>query len=196
MTTAKLRHAPESHVDYMLMGDEKEGSTLRRATIAKVVFSTVVLKNSTGEWICENKTDHEVALTSLVDLWSKLRALNGGKQDRSDSQVTRRTGGESTLESRISSGRGLVVQNLWEGPREDKVFPATLLPHSKTLFVLVLYFTGRPRKPKLLLAARLYALPSPSASLSSHHSLLILVLGHFSSSWSALKTSPMCLFVL
>ena len=50
------RQVPEVHLDYMFMGDEKEGKTLAflvaRERETRAVLSTVVPRKTTGEWIC------------------------------------------------------------------------------------------------------------------------------------------------
>ena len=53
-TMEEERQVPEAHLDYMFMGDEKEGQTLaflvarEREKIS--VLSAVVLRKTTGEW--------------------------------------------------------------------------------------------------------------------------------------------------
>ena len=87
-----------SALGYMFMGDmgdEKEGKTLAFLVATgretKAVFSTVVPRKTTGEWICRRlmawlreigleskdiivKSDNEPALTSLIASWSTMRA--------------------------------------------------------------------------------------------------------------------------
>ena len=50
------RQVPEVHLDYMFMGDEKEGKTLAflvaRDRKTRAVLSTGVPRKTTGEWIC------------------------------------------------------------------------------------------------------------------------------------------------
>ena len=95
------RHVPEVHLDYMFMGDEKEGKTLAflaaRKRETKAVLSTLVPRKTTGEWICRRlmawlreiglesvdiivNSDNEPALTSLIASWSTMRAMTSGSR--------------------------------------------------------------------------------------------------------------------
>ena len=92
------RAVPEVHLDYMFMGEEKEGSTLAflvaRERETKAVFCTVVPRKSTDEWICKRlmawlreiglefvdivvKSDNEPALVKLIKSWGSVRAMKG-----------------------------------------------------------------------------------------------------------------------
>ena len=96
------RQVPEVHLDYMFMGDEKEGKTLAflvaRERETRAVLSSVVPRKTTGEGICRRlmawlreiglesvdiivKSDNEPALTSLIASWSTMRAMTSGSRD-------------------------------------------------------------------------------------------------------------------
>ena len=89
------RQVPEVHLDYMFMGDKKEGKTLAFLVTreTRAVLSTVVPRKTTGEWICRRlmawlreiglefvdiivkSVDIEPALTSLIASRSTMRAM-------------------------------------------------------------------------------------------------------------------------
>ena len=76
-TSAEDGKDPEIHVGYMLIGDEKEGSTLAllvaRERTTKAVFKREAVKKSTGEWICVTLVawHREIGLV-LGDIFVKL----------------------------------------------------------------------------------------------------------------------------
>ena len=57
-TMEEERQFPEVHLDYVFMGDEKEGKTLAflvaKERETRAVLSTVVPRKTTGEWICRS----------------------------------------------------------------------------------------------------------------------------------------------
>jgi hypothetical protein len=90
---------PEVHVDFMFMGEEKEGKTLAvlvgRERKTRATVATVVPRKSTGEWVSRRlmawlrelgvefndiivKSDNVPALVSMVEAWGRLRAVKGG----------------------------------------------------------------------------------------------------------------------
>ena len=76
------RQVPEVHLDYMFMGDEKEGKTLAflvaRERETRAVLSTVVPRKTTGEWICRRLMAwlREIGLES-VDIIGEVRQRTG-----------------------------------------------------------------------------------------------------------------------
>ena len=95
-TMEEERQVSEVHLDYMFMGEEKEGKTLAflvpRERETRAVLSAMVPRKTTGEWICRRlmawlreiglesvdvivKSDNEPALTSLIASWSTKRAM-------------------------------------------------------------------------------------------------------------------------
>jgi hypothetical protein len=90
---------PEVAVDFMFMGEEKDGRTLAMVVAkerdSKAIMCTVTPRKSTGEWISKRlmawtrevgvehgpliiKSDNEPALKDLTEKWASLRAMRGG----------------------------------------------------------------------------------------------------------------------
>ena len=127
--TEEKRRVPEVHLDYMLMGDEREGKRLaflvapEKETMA--VFSTVVPRKSTGEWICRRlmawlreigreivdiivRSDNEPAVTSFTEPWSKLRAVKGGSRMCVEKCPAGSSKSNATVERTIESVQGMI----------------------------------------------------------------------------------------
>ena len=129
------RQVPEVHLDYMFMGDEKEGKTLAflvaRERETRVVLSTVAPRKTTGEWICRRlmawlreiglesvditaKSDNEPAPTSVIASWSTMRAMTSGS--RMSSRTVRLAVRRAT---ELSRGRSRSVQGMIRTIRSD-----------------------------------------------------------------------------
>ena len=95
------RQVPEVHLDYMFMGNDKEGKTLAflvaKEREARAVLSTVVPRKTTGQWICRRlmawrreiglesvdiivMSENELALTSLIASRSTMRTVTSGSR--------------------------------------------------------------------------------------------------------------------
>ena len=83
-TIEEETQVPEMHLDYMCMGDEKEGKNVgilggkRKREKGRSRHGGP--KKSTGDWICWRldiivKSDNEPALASLAASWNALRAM-------------------------------------------------------------------------------------------------------------------------
>ena len=123
------RQVPEVHLDYMFMGDEKEGKTLAflvaRERTTRAVLSTVVPRKTTGEWICRRlmawlreiglesvdiivKSDNEPALTSLIASWSKMRAMTSGSRMIIENSPVGSSMSNGIVERAIQSVQGMI----------------------------------------------------------------------------------------
>ena len=120
---------PELHVDYMCMGEEKEGKTLAilvgRERETKAVMATVVPRKSSGEWVTKRlmawmrelgyefcdvivKSDNEPALVSLVEAWGKLRAAKGGKRMVIEHSPVHSSKSNGVVERAVQAVQGMI----------------------------------------------------------------------------------------
>ena len=123
------RQVPEVHLDYMCMGDEKEGKTLAFLVATEMetraVLTTVVPRRTTGEWICRRlmawlreiglesvdiivKSDNEPALTSLIASWSTMRAMMSGSRMIIENSPVGSSESNGTVERAIQSVQGMI----------------------------------------------------------------------------------------
>ena len=120
---------PEVHVDYMFMGEEKEGKTLAllvgRERDSRAVMATVVPRKSSGEWAAKRlmawlrelgyefcdiivKSDNEPALTSLVETWGRLRAAQGGQRMVVEHSPVHSSKSNGVVERAIQAVQGMI----------------------------------------------------------------------------------------
>ena len=128
-TMEEERQVPEVHLDYMFMGDEKEGKTLAflvaRERETRAVLSTVVPRRTAGEWIWRRlmawlreiglvsvdiivKSDNEPALTSLVASWSTMRAMTSGSRMIIENSPVGSSKSNGIVERAIQSVQGMI----------------------------------------------------------------------------------------
>ena len=135
------RQVPKVHLDYMFMGDEKEGETLAflvaRERETRAVLSTVVPRKTTGEWICRRlmawlreiglesvdiivKSDNEPAVTILIALWSTMRAMTSGSRMIIENSPVGSSKSNGIVERAIQSVQGMIrtirsdIEGRWE----------------------------------------------------------------------------------
>ena len=140
---------PELHVDYMFMGEEKEGKTLAilvgRERETKAVMATVVPRKSSGEWVAKRmmawmkelgyefcdvivKSDNEPALVSLVEAWGKLRAARGGQRMVVEHSPVHSSKSNGVVERAVQGVQGMIrtmrsaLEEKW-GIKLDVVHP-------------------------------------------------------------------------
>ena len=123
------RQVPHIHLDCTFMGDEKEGKTLAclvaRERATKAVLSTVIPRQSAGEWICRRlmaclreivlkfvdiivKSDNEPAVTSLIKSWSTLGAMKSGSRMIIGSSLVGSSKSNGSVERAIQSVQGMI----------------------------------------------------------------------------------------
>ena len=117
------------HLDYMFMGDEKEGKSsaflVARERGTRAVLSAVVPRKTTGEWICRRliawlreiglesvdiivKSDNEPALTSLIASWSTMRAMTSGSRMIIENRPVGSSKSNGVVERAIRSVQGMI----------------------------------------------------------------------------------------
>lgn len=117
------------HVDFMFMGEEKEGETLAmlvgRERKTRATVATVVPRKSTGEWVSRRlmawlrelgvefndiivKSDNEPALVSMVEAWGRLRAVKGGGKMVVEHSPVRSSQSNGVVERGIQAVQGMI----------------------------------------------------------------------------------------
>ena len=118
------RQVPEVHLDYMFMGDEKEGKTLAflvaRERETRAVLSTVVPRKTTGEWICRR-------LNSPQGDWDKIAEQMMLKFGESGHPVFRATSPLSRGVLDSKGGEKLSIHFCADGDTIETVFRTIFL---------------------------------------------------------------------
>ena len=123
------RLVPQVSVDFMFMGEERNGKTISilvaRERDSRATMCTVVPSKSTGEWIakrlmawlkevgCEHgdliiKSDNEPALKHLVEDWAKLRSTKGGGKTIIEHSPIKSSKSNGVVERAVQSCQGMI----------------------------------------------------------------------------------------
>ena len=137
-------------LNYMFMGDEREEvmlTFLRTMKERRELCSTLVPRQSTGEWACRRlwlreiglefvdlivNPDNEPALTGMIESWSKWRAMNGGSRMIIENSPVGSSKSIGIVERAIQSVQSVIrtirstIEEKWEGQDRRDAFRVPL----------------------------------------------------------------------